>query len=866
MMIDWPPFTTASRLSLVAKVTFTATVGWVAQIVIRRAIHYFHLKHIAGPSFGSLFNGNFQETFNDRKATVINQWINRYGKVFRTWAFFGQGTFLHATGFVPSWLCYCLQDIELYVADLKGIGHILKHDSVRYQKPELVLFITRRLIGNGLFVIEGDAHRKQRKVMNPAFGPAEIRNLTGIFLEKSVELRDAWTAQIQKGDGTKAEVDVLHWLSRMTLDVIGQAGFNYQFNAISGQHNPLNEAFSKVFSSGNFMTPSVILKLMFPPLRVMPETDGAFRRAKSTCFRIAGELFEQSKAAAMKVSASQDKDLFTLLIGSNMKTEVPEDQRMTDAEVLAQVPTFLAAGHETTSTSTTWAFYLLCAYPEVQRKLREEVSLMETGSPSMDRLNALPYLDAVVRETLRLLAPVTFTLRQAMEDDVIPLGAPFVDRYGRRHESLEVKKGQSVIIPILAINKDKSLWGEDAEEFRPERWENLPEAVKSVPGIWGNMMTFLGGPHACIGWRFTIVETKALLFTLLRAFEFELTVPKEDIFVKRGIAIIRPQLRGKEASRLALVAKVTITAAVGWVVQIVIRRTIHYFRLKHIAGPSFASLFSGNFQETFDDCKAAVINQWIDRYGKVFRTWAFFGDIEIYVADLKGISHILKHDSLRYQKPELVLFTMRRLVGDGLFVIEGDAHRKQRKVMNPAFGPAEIRNLTGTFLEKSVELRDAWTSQIQKGDGSKAEVDVLHWLSRMTLDVIGQAGFNYQFNAVSGKYNPLNEAFSKVFSSGNFMTPSVILKLMFPPLRALPETDAAFRRAKSTCFRIAGELFEQSKAAAMKVSASTQDKDLFTLLIGSNMKTEVPEDQRMTDAEVLARELWHSFAYLCHTD
>ncbi|KAL0061794.1 hypothetical protein AAF712_011311, partial [Marasmius tenuissimus] len=456
MMIDWPPFTTASRLSLVAKVTFTATVGWVAQIVIRRAIHYFHLKHIAGPSFGSLFNGNFQETFNDRKATVINQWINRYGKVFRTWAFFG--------------------DIELYVADLKGIGHILKHDSVRYQKPELVLFITRRLIGNGLFVIEGDAHRKQRKVMNPAFGPAEIRNLTGIFLEKSVELRDAWTAQIQKGDGTKAEVDVLHWLSRMTLDVIGQSRFQlpiqrYLRTTQSSErslfkgillwqfHDTLGHSETDVSAVARNESYMAIVS------RAQPETDGAFRRAKSTCFRIAGELFEQSKAAAMKVSASQDKDLFTLLIGSNMKTEVPEDQRMTDAEVLAQVPTFLAAGHETTSTSTTWAFYLLCAYPEVQRKLREEVSLMETDSPSMDRLNALPYLDAVVRETLRLLAPVTFTLRQAMEDDVIPLGAPFVDRYGRRHESLEVKKGQSVIIPILAINKDKSLWGEDAEEF-----------------------------------------------------------------------------------------------------------------------------------------------------------------------------------------------------------------------------------------------------------------------------------------------------------------------------------------------------------------------------------------------------------------
>ncbi|KAK1234630.1 hypothetical protein PQX77_002169, partial [Marasmius sp. AFHP31] len=123
----------------------------------------------------------------------------------------------------------------------------------------------------------------------------------------------------------------------------------------------------------------------------------------------------------------------------------------------------------------------------------------------MDQLNALPYLDAVVRETLRLLAPVQATIREATRDDVIPLSQPFVDQYGQKHDVLEIKKGQSVSIPIIAINKDKALWGSDAEEFKPERWENLPEAVTSIPGVWGNMMTFLGGPHGCIGWRFTIV-------------------------------------------------------------------------------------------------------------------------------------------------------------------------------------------------------------------------------------------------------------------------------------------------------------------------------------------------------------------------
>ena len=81
--------------------------------------------------------------------------------------------------------------------------------------------------------------------------------------------------------------------------------------------------------------------------------------------------------------------------------------------------------------------------------------------------------------------------------------------------------------------------------YRPERWEKPPEAANSIPGVWGNMLSFLGGPHSCIGYRFSIVEMKALLFTLVRAFEFDLGVEPTDIG-KRSAVVQRPFVLSKK--------------------------------------------------------------------------------------------------------------------------------------------------------------------------------------------------------------------------------------------------------------------------------------------------------------------------------
>ena len=95
------------------------------------------------------------------------------------------------------------------------------------------------------------------------------------------------------------------------------------------------------------------------------------------------------------------------------------------------------AGHETTSTATTWCLYALTQAPEVQKKLRDELFTLDTDTPTMDELSDLPYLDMLVHETLRIHAPVPTTMRVATKDDVIPVAEPFVDRNGDVQDSIK---------------------------------------------------------------------------------------------------------------------------------------------------------------------------------------------------------------------------------------------------------------------------------------------------------------------------------------------------------------------------------------------------------------------------------------------
>jgi cytochrome P450 len=536
-------------------------IAWVINLFLLAPL-FDPLRKMPGPN-ASVLTSHFGDVMNPQNSlNTHEEWVKTYGKNFRFHGFGGH-------------------DYRLMTLDFRSVSYIL--NSPLYEKPWQTRSFISKLLGRGIFAMEGQEHKIQRRIIGPAFTTQAVKGVAPIFFRKAEELRDLWDASLPDDfskdfsssltspiSATETTLDVAHWISRATFDVIGLAGFDYQFCSLQDESEEVYLAYRQMFGIAD-KSPQLrgLLQIYFPFIeRVLPDEAA---RTTSRCLRVirgAGRrLVEEKKSAilAEKSNASeiQEKDILSLLIKSNLASD--PSKRLTDAELLDQLSSFLFAGSDSTALSVSWCIHLLSLNPELQTRLRDEIlSLPANSSPysdssrassptpsetqscasfssfesaggyseyaRADAIEALPFLDAVVRETLRVCPPVHGTIRCATKDDTIPISSPIDLRDGTKIDTtngIRIRKGTFVHIPIEGLNMSKDIWGEDAREFNPDRWMDLPESARppTHPGL-ANLMTFSFGPHSCPGWKFSILEMKLFLATLLPHFVF---TPAEDI-------------------------------------------------------------------------------------------------------------------------------------------------------------------------------------------------------------------------------------------------------------------------------------------------------------------------------------------------
>jgi cytochrome P450 len=327
-------------------------------------------------------------------------------------------------------------------------------------------------------------------------------------------------ATIKASPDASSVIDIREWASRATLDIIGVAGMGKDFDSISDPENELYETYKAIFSNARGARIVQVILMLFPQwlTAALPlKRNDEIGKAVKTIRKVSGELIKHKRA---QIARGEKPALDILSVAM-------ESGGFSDDDLVNQLMTFLAAGHETTASAMSWAAYLLCKHPETQTRLRAELhseipNLLDPSSQitSAD-IDRLPYLNAVLNETMRVFPPVPLTLREAACDTTI--------------QGSFVPRGTTVVICPWAINTSTHLWGPDAREFNPDRW--LGQGKANTGGAESNyaITTFLHGPRSCIGKDFAKAEFACLVASLVGRFEMAFEDPNWVLEIQGGI-------------------------------------------------------------------------------------------------------------------------------------------------------------------------------------------------------------------------------------------------------------------------------------------------------------------------------------------
>ena len=394
--------------------------------------------------------GQFFDIISEEVGLPQRRWHAQYGHIIRYFFPFGAE--------------------RLSIVDDDALKQMTVRNPYNFPKPMRAKLWMVRILGEGVLLAEDHVHQKQRKALAPGFSIASIRALTPVFWQKSLLLAELWREEFTAEKVQSKTFEVLEWLNRTTLDIIGAAGLGTEIDSLRNPDTPLREAYRLVFA---FDISSRILHglaAFIPMTKYLPaKMNRDMQTSRSIILNKASDIIIEKTQQAKGDASQRGKDIISLIVKDNLKAS--EKDSLSFEESRDQVMTFLGAGHDTTATSVAWTLHLISKYPEVQSRLRAEIREYmpflfdpntRTKSEFLDKADPdqLPYLDNVCRETLRYIPAIPMTVRQNVKPD--KLG------------DYEIPAGTTVYVLAQVINRMPDYWGPTANKFDPDRWDNLP--------------------------------------------------------------------------------------------------------------------------------------------------------------------------------------------------------------------------------------------------------------------------------------------------------------------------------------------------------------------------------------------------------
>ncbi|KAM7269211.1 hypothetical protein ACFE04_024708 [Oxalis oulophora] len=481
---------------------------------------------------------------------LVHRWSQREKKGPKTWPLVG-GAIEQLVNYdrMHDWLVNYFSKVKsvvvpmpfttyTYIADPANVEYVLKTNFANYPKGETYHSYMEVLLGDGIFNVDGEQWRKQRKTASFEFASKNLRDFsTIVFREYSLKLFNI----LSHSSFDNQQVDMQELLMRMTLDSICKVGFGVEIGTLAP--NLPDNQFARAFDMANII---VTLRFIDPLWKVKKflnvGSEALLDRSMKVIDDFTYSVIRRRKAEIMETQQIDTTNKIKHDILSRfIELGADPENHLNDKSLRDVVLNFVIAGRDTTATTLSWAIYMIMTHKDVAEKLylelksleedrakEENVSLLQfdtedsesfnrratqfAGLLNYDSLVKCYYLHAVITETLRLYPAVPQDPKGILEDDILPDGT-------------KVKAGGMVTYVPYSMGRMEYNWGPDAASFKPERW--------LVNGIFQNaspfkFTAFQAGPRICLGKDSAYLQMKMTLAILCRFYEFHL-VPDHPV-------------------------------------------------------------------------------------------------------------------------------------------------------------------------------------------------------------------------------------------------------------------------------------------------------------------------------------------------
>ncbi|KAI3918108.1 hypothetical protein MKX01_041428 [Papaver californicum] len=399
---------------------------------------------------------------------------------------------------------------QIYTSDPANVEYILKTNFQNYGKGWYNYNNLKDLLGDGIFTVDGDKWRHQRKISSYEFSTRVLRDFSSVVFKKNA----AKVARVvSENANSNLSMDIQDLFMKSTLDSIFQVAFGIELDSMCGSSEE-GALFANAFDDSSAATSFRYVDILWAIKRFL--NIGSESILKKNIKVIDGFVYKLIQTKIELISNSPDDssmkkhDILSRFLESNV----------TDPKYLRDIIlNFVIAGKDTTAATLSWFLYMLCQHPDIQEKVAQETREATKAKNSIsfeefatmvteEALEKMQYLHAALTETLRLYPAVPLDPKICFSDDTLPDG-------------FDVKKGDMVAYMPYAMGRMKYIWGDDAEVFRPERWLNEEGVFQNESPF--KFTAFQAGPRICLGKEFAYRQMKIFSAVLLRYFTFKLT-------------------------------------------------------------------------------------------------------------------------------------------------------------------------------------------------------------------------------------------------------------------------------------------------------------------------------------------------------